>query len=84
MEHWVREIEESINDSKVEMEGVEGSCSRICRVISNSFESLPLLARHRMVKNILQKHFSSSLHALSLQTYTEKEWENERSNSKGY
>ncbi len=78
MESWIKEIEESIKDSKVEMHGQQGSCSRICRVISNTFENLGLLQRHRMVKKILEKHFSKDLHALSLETYTEREWENER------
>jgi stress-induced morphogen len=80
MENWVKEIEESIKDCKVETEGVEGSCSRICRVISNTFETLSLLQRHRIVNKILEKYFSSTLHALSIQTYTEKEWEDVRSN----
>ena len=78
MENWIKEIEESIKDSKVVMEGQEGSCSRICKVISNTFNGLGLLQRHKMVKKILEKHFASNLHALSLQTYTEQEWENER------
>lgn len=79
MEKWVKEIIEAIDDSKVVLEGQEGSCSRICKVISNSFSDMSLLNRHRVVKKILEKHFADSLHALSIQTYTEKEWENVRS-----
>ncbi|MCH9620756.1 MAG: hypothetical protein S4CHLAM20_01590 [Chlamydiia bacterium] len=78
MEKWIQEIENAIVDSRVIMEGQEGSCSRICTVISDTFTDMPLLKRHRMVKNILKKHFAEELHALSLQTYTEEEYTNAR------
>ncbi|MCH9617062.1 MAG: hypothetical protein SP4CHLAM5_00410 [Chlamydiia bacterium] len=78
MEKWVKEIVESIDQSRVVLEGQEGSCSRICKVISNSFNDMSLLKRHRAVKKVLEKHFAESLHALSIQTYTEEEWENAR------
>lgn len=80
MEKWVKEIEENIDGATVVLEGQEGSCSRICKVISNTFENITLLNRHRIVKKILEKHFAADLHALSIQTYTQKEWENVRGN----
>ncbi len=80
MEKWVKEIEESIEGATVVLEGAEGSCSRVCKIISLTFEKMPLLSRHRLVKNILKKHFEDSLHALSIQTYTPEEWNNGRFN----
>lgn len=74
MEIWVEEIKKSLDDCQVIMEGQEGSCSRICKVISSSFKDLGLLDRHRLVKKILAKHFDGDLHALSLQTYTAEEY----------
>ena len=81
MEKWVEEIEESIDGAKAHMEGEIGSCSRICKVVSNSFEDMSLLNRHRVIKKILEKHFAGDLHALSIQTYTEKEWADARRDS---
>ena len=80
METWVEEIEKSIDGAKAVMEGEIGSCSRTCNVISNAFQDMSLLDRHRAVKKILEKHFAQDLHALSVKTYTEKEWEDARSN----
>jgi stress-induced morphogen len=80
MEKWVKEIINAIDDSRVVLDGQEGSCSRICKVISNSFKDMSILNRHRSVKKVLEKHFAESLHALSIQTYTEEEWENARPN----
>jgi stress-induced morphogen len=76
MENWVKEIELGLAGSRVIMEGQEGSCSRICKVISDQFIGLPLLKRHRLVKKILEKYFAEDLHALSLQTYTNEEFDN--------
>ena len=44
-------------------------------VISNEFEGLPLIKRHRKVMQGLKEHFSTSLHALALKTYTVSEWQ---------
>ena len=43
-------------------------------IVSVSFEPLSLLERHRKVKEALKELFSEELHALSIKTYTPKEW----------
>lgn len=80
MEDFVQDIERSIKGSKVVLEGIEGSCSRKCIVISDTFENTSLLHRHRTVNAILEKYFADKLHALSIKTYTTKEWEHARGN----
>ncbi len=42
--------------------------------VSNRFESLRPLARHRLVNTLLADEFASGLHALSLHLYTPDEW----------
>lgn len=81
MEKWIEEIEHTIDGATVVMEGDVGSCSRICKVISDAFEGKPLLHRHRSVKKVLERHFAEDLHALSIHTYTNKEWEDATRNS---
>lgn len=50
-------------------------------VVSPRFEGLSLVEKHRLVMNALKKEFSTSLHALSLKTYTPKEWEIKNGNT---
>lgn len=44
-------------------------------VIDETFETMPLLERHKRVMRCLKSHFETKLHALSLHTYTPAEWE---------
>lgn len=74
MEKWIDEIKAAIENSNIVMEGEIGSCSRTCKVISNTFDGMSTLNRHRLVKKVLARHFAEDLHALSIQTYTEEEW----------
>lgn len=43
--------------------------------ISSCFESLTMVARHRLINKILASEFSEGLHALSLHLFTPLEWE---------
>jgi len=47
-------------------------------VISSLFEGKSLVEQHQLVMNALKDLFSTTLHALSLKTYTPKEWNRER------
>jgi len=44
-------------------------------IVSDQFEGLPLVARHRKINSLVQPLFSDSLHALALHTMTPSEWE---------
>lgn len=43
-------------------------------VVSRRFNDKPLLARHRMVNEILSGELSGGVHALALHTLTPREW----------
>ena len=43
-------------------------------VISEAFEDLPLLERHRKINELLQDELSAGLHALTMHTWTPDEW----------
>ena len=45
-------------------------------VISDKFESMNLVNRHRIIYQQLQKFLQSEIHALQLKTFTKKEWGN--------
>ncbi|WP_052761266.1 BolA family protein [Sedimenticola thiotaurini] len=44
-------------------------------VVSDQFEGLSLVARHRKINSLAKPLFSGSLHALALHTMTPAEWE---------
>ncbi|MFB2684461.1 BolA family protein [Shewanella mangrovisoli] len=43
-------------------------------VVSDEFDGLRLLARHRLVNNCLAKELANGVHALSIHTFTQSEW----------
>lgn len=47
--------------------------------VSEKFQALSRLARHRLVNNLVEDEFNTGLHALSLHLYTPEEW-NKRGN----
>ena len=44
-------------------------------ISSESFEGQRLLARHRIIYQLLKEELEQQIHALALHTYTPKEWE---------
>jgi BolA protein len=47
-------------------------------VVSEAFDGLKLLARHRKINSILAEELNTRIHALSIHTFTEHEWKIER------
>ncbi|MCC5855516.1 MAG: BolA/IbaG family iron-sulfur metabolism protein [Idiomarina sp.] len=43
-------------------------------LVSNRFEAMRLINRHRAVNSCLAEEFLNDIHALALHTYTEAEW----------
>ncbi len=43
-------------------------------VVSDVFEGLRLIQRHRKVNQILSEELAGKIHALSIHTWTEEEW----------
>ncbi|XP_068084887.1 bolA-like protein DDB_G0274169 isoform X2 [Anabrus simplex] len=44
-------------------------------IVSDKFENLPLIKKHRWVNETLQHELKSGVHALSIMAKTPKEWE---------
>jgi acid stress-induced BolA-like protein IbaG/YrbA len=66
-------VEQAIADSQVEITG-DGSKFE-ARVISDSFEGLPTIKRHKMVYAVLDEHIKTgAIHALSIKAFTSSEW----------
>ena len=43
-------------------------------MVSETFEAMPLIARHRQVNRILSHELANDIHALAIHTYTAREW----------
>ncbi|WP_395344898.1 BolA family protein [Ningiella sp. W23] len=43
-------------------------------IVSENFDSLRLIQRHRMVNKALEEELAGPVHALALHTFTHKEW----------
>lgn len=44
-------------------------------VVTSEFESLSLVQRHQKINVILEKELKEDIHALSMETHTDKEWD---------
>lgn len=44
-------------------------------IVSDAFEGMRLLARHRRVNNALALELATQIHALAIHTYTPEEWQ---------
>ncbi len=43
-------------------------------LVSEEFDDMPLIARHRQVNRILKEELATDIHALAIHTSTPKEW----------
>ncbi len=43
-------------------------------LVSETFEGMPLIARHRLVNKLLNEELAGPIHALALHTYTPIQW----------
>lgn len=44
-------------------------------IVSDKFDGLMLIKRHRKIYELLSDHMNKPIHALALHTYTQDEWE---------
>lgn len=73
MEYFSNLVESAIADSRADIAG-DGSKFE-ARVVSDTFEGMPTIKRHKMVYAVLDEHIKSgAIHALSIKAYTNAEW----------
>ncbi len=52
-------------------------------IVSDAFEGLDLLARHRLIYDLVDDLMQKEIHALSMKTYTPSEWDSIQENTDG-
>lgn len=66
-------VEKAIDGARAEITG-DGSKFE-ARVVSNAFDGVSPVNRHKMVYAVLDEHIKSgAIHALTIKAYTEAEW----------
>jgi acid stress-induced BolA-like protein IbaG/YrbA len=78
MDFFSDQIEKSIAGSKADVNG-DGSKFEAL-VISDEFDGLSTLKRHKMIYAVLDEHIKSgAIHALTIKAYTASEWQEKQS-----
>ena len=72
-----QKIEDSIAKSKVEVIDTTGTGDHFSVVvISDVFDNMSLIERHKLIYQSLNQYITKEIHALQIKTYTEKELKN--------
>jgi len=71
-------IQDALNKSQVEVIDTTGGGDHFSVVvISDIFENMNLVNRHKLIYNALNKFLNKEIHALQLKTLTKKEFNHE-------
>jgi len=70
-------IEDKLPDSHVEVVDTKGSGDHFeIVVVSDEFEGVPLIDRHRMIHDALGSQLGGSIHAVEIKAYTTEQRNN--------
>ena len=69
-------IESGLPDADILVEGDDGTHFQ-ARIVSGLFADKTMVQQHQMVYKTLGDKMGRDIHALSIQTYTPEEWENQ-------
>jgi len=68
-------IEDKLPDSQVAVVDTRGSGDHFeIMVVSNDFEDVPLIDRHRMIHSALGENLGGEIHAVKIKAYTPEQW----------
>ena len=70
-------LEKDFPDSDIAIVDTRGSGDHFeIMVVSDNFEGVAILERHRMIHSALGENLGASIHAVEIKAYTKKQWEN--------
>lgn len=52
------------------------------RIVSNRFQGLKLIERHRLIYEALKPYFAKEIHALAIEALTAEEWQRQRAHGR--
>lgn len=69
-----QKILENIKTKRIKI--IRNNSNFYIEIVSNQFENVSLIERHKLIYEILKQYIENkSIHALSIETLTYKEWE---------
>ncbi len=69
-------LKAAFNDAIVEVRDLTGTMDHYeVTIVSQAFEGLMRIKRHRLVYDVLEEELKGPIHALTLQLYTPAQWE---------
>lgn len=72
---------EVVNESDQHAVPVNSQTHFKVTLVSDDFEGVSLIARHRLMNTLLKNELEDGVHALALHTYTKEQWETKNSTS---
>tara|TARA_Y100001970_G_scaffold289827_1_gene421391 strand:- start:1125 stop:1373 length:249 start_codon:yes stop_codon:yes gene_type:complete len=74
-EDILKRLTNHFKDSKIDVQDLTGSSNHYSiLVISNVFQDMTLINRHKKIYNIFQNEMTLEIHALQIKTFTFEEW----------
>jgi len=71
-------IKEEISQARVDVTDTTGTGDHFSVVVvSNVFDKMTLINRHKLIYKSLNQYVTKEIHALQIKAYTEEEFENE-------
>tara|TARA_Y100000590_G_scaffold437852_1_gene559978 strand:- start:821 stop:1069 length:249 start_codon:yes stop_codon:yes gene_type:complete len=71
----LKRLTQHFQNSKIEVQDLTGSSNHYSiLIISNDFNELSLLHRHKQIYKIFEKELTYEIHALQIKALTPKEW----------
>ncbi len=72
----VSKLKAAFNDAIIEVHDLTGTKDHYeVVIVSDAFEGLMRIKRHRLVYEVLEEELKGPIHALTLQLYTPLQWE---------
>ena len=73
-----QKVEDEISGARVEVVDTTGTGDHFSiLVVSDIFNKMTLINRHKLIYQSLDKYVTKEIHALQIKAYTEEEFENE-------
>ena len=73
-----QKVKDKISEARVEVVDTTGTGDHFSiLVISDIFNKMTLINRHKLIYQSLDKYVTKEIHALQIKAYTEEEFENE-------
>ena len=70
-------LEKDFPDSQIAIVDTRGSGDHFeIMVVSNDFDGVALIDRHRMIHSALGENLGGAIHAVEIKAYTNEQWEN--------